>query len=278
MTHRLQKNRPPTRMMTWNLNASLKASRTQRTTSKTLFPFYNTKDGGKLGASDFNLRVTLQILLGIGAIGVYFVALGHYTAVQPSAFPTPRPTRGSTEIGLFDEDPALYTLTPSPSPTGYRQPTLQVVQRTVGGSLPTDQTPSLGDNPSGGVSVPTDVYIYMSPTPAGERFAIQLFSYYPAADPDYCLTYDFKAKDCLSLTTSGRDWRDFDQRAFACPVQWLGYELQIPSIGRFPCLDTGEQLTCEGDLCRVAWLDSGLVHTQSHFEGFLYRVTAPPKH
>lgn len=121
----------------------------------------------------------------------------------------------------------------------------------------------------GVVNVDVSPYPYPRPTkilplpdpPVPQQYNVVLYSYWPPANDNFCLDYDYENKDCLSTMTSGLPWQEFNQGALACPDYWLGDTVTIEgdSISGFlPCLDTGTDAVCIDGSCTLFIMDSSL--------------------
>lgn len=92
---------------------------------------------------------------------------------------------------------------------------------------------------------------------------VDLFGFDPAQSPDFCLDWDYGRSECLSMMNSGLDWRDYYEKAIACPIEFpLGAVVEV-GLGDnhlyYTCLDRGSSVICDGGQCRFGILTHDLV-------------------
>ena len=88
--------------------------------------------------------------------------------------------------------------------------------------------------------------------PVGELVRVRLSHYQPWLGPPNCGV--FVAGECVSAMASGLDWREWIDRAAACPKSWPYWtQLQLPGGETFVCLDRGSAIRYGQD--GVPWVD-----------------------
>lgn len=95
---------------------------------------------------------------------------------------------------------------------------------------------------------------------------VYMLWYWPDDGPMWCLEYG--PDGCVSSTTSGEAWRDWEDVGLACPAEWLGHWLQIEGR-QYKCVDTGVNWWCDDTLCTVGLItqDPIAVETVALVEG-----------
>jgi hypothetical protein len=88
---------------------------------------------------------------------------------------------------------------------------------------------------------------------------VKMTHYWPPLGGENC--WWFYEGYCHSPMKSSIPWETLVEIAAACPTHWLGGVVEVPEIGRrFFCLDTGDKVVCEDNVCVVDVL------TQNRYE------------
>lgn len=268
---------------------ALNLSKKQRLQFPKLYPYLLGRNGQEIRGGGVSVVAILNVLVALGVIVAYFYYAGTFaTRVSGRTLDVPDDAE-MAERGLAvvfsTSTPGVSPATPLPdgvivSEGVFVRPVGVVSTSTPGGSSPSPPlSPTLTPTvtPPPGDSLKLSFYDYPEYEPifsdvVGQYVELQIFSYWPPLSDDFCDVYDYAAGDCSSFMTSGDDWRSWDGQALACPADWLGAYVDVPSIGRLPCLDTGSTIACEGVLCRVALLDSSMAYVEpAWMPAFLYR-------
>jgi hypothetical protein len=79
---------------------------------------------------------------------------------------------------------------------------------------------------------------------------VKMTHYWPPLGGENC--WWFYEGYCHSPMKSSVPWETLIEIAAACPPHWLGGVVEIPEIGRrYLCLDTGDKVVCEDNVCIV---------------------------
>jgi hypothetical protein len=79
---------------------------------------------------------------------------------------------------------------------------------------------------------------------------VKMTHYWPPLGGENC--WWFYDGYCHSPMKSSVPWETLIEIAAACPPHWLGGVVEIPEIGRrYLCLDTGDKVVCEDNVCIV---------------------------
>ena len=89
--------------------------------------------------------------------------------------------------------------------------------------------------------------------------------YWPPLGGENC--WWFYEGYCHSPMKSSVPWETLVEIAAACPPHWLGGVVEVPDIGRrFLCLDTGDKVICEDNVCVV----DVLTQTRYDWDGHIF--------
>jgi hypothetical protein len=150
------------------------------------------------------------------------------TQVPASPTPAASPVPSRTSIPP--------TLTPTPVPTATSSP---VPEATVALAIP--GTPEAVIMDWGDWTCR-----YCDKMPA----KVKMTHYWPPLGGENC--WWFYEGYCHSPMKSSVPWETLIEIAAACPPHWLGGVVEIPEIGRrYLCLDTGDKVVCEDNVCVV---------------------------
>jgi hypothetical protein len=94
---------------------------------------------------------------------------------------------------------------------------------------------------------------------------VKMTHYWPPLGGENCWWY--YEGYCHSPMKSSVPWETLVEIAAACPPHWLGGVVEVPDIGRrFLCLDTGDKVICEDNVCVV----DVLTQTRYDWDGLIF--------
>jgi hypothetical protein len=172
----------------------------------------------------------------------------------------------ATQVPQPTQVPPSPTASPSPTPTQTSPPPTSTPLST-NTPLP---TPSPVENQALALPEPTETPVmgfgdwacrYCDKMPV----KVKMTHYWPPLGGENC--WWFYEGYCHSPMKSSVPWETLVEIAAACPTHWLGGVVEIPDIGRrFLCLDTGDKVVCEDNVCVV----DVLTQTRYDWDGLIF--------
>jgi hypothetical protein len=210
---------------------------------------------GTIKRTPFSLSAALIIVSYLGFMSMSLIPLSTNDFKEYSGKPVTRSALESETKPIYGEPtPLAPTPTASASPISTRTP---LPTRTPSPTLVPSETPS--PVPS---STATPQLIISSEEEVMDwgdwtcRYCdkmpvkVKMTHYWPPLGGENC--WWFYEGYCHSPMKSSVPWETLIEIAAACPTHWLGGVVEIPEIGRrYLCLDTGEKVVCEDDVCVV---------------------------
>jgi hypothetical protein len=208
----------------------------------------------KVTRGPFSLSAALIIVSYLGFMSMSLVPLSTDNFKEYTGPPQSAPGLAHTPVETRDEPTQVPA---SPTPTASPVPSRTPIPPT---STPTTE-PSATSSP-----VPDETIALTIPgTPEAAlmdwgdwtcRYCdkmpakVKMTHYWPPLGGENC--WWFYDGYCHSPMKSSVPWETLIEIAAACPPHWLGGVVEIPEIGRrYLCLDTGDKVVCEDNVCIV---------------------------
>ena len=166
--------------------------------------------------------------------------------------------------------PTLAPPSPTASPFPSATPTLPLPSPTSQPTVLPSTTDLSGESQVSVLATPTETPVmdfgdwscrYCDKMPA----KVKMTHYWPPLGGENC--WWFYEGYCHSPMKSSVPWETLVEIAAACPPHWLGGVVEVPDIGRrFLCLDTGDKVVCEDNVCVV----DVLTQTRYDWDGLIF--------
>jgi hypothetical protein len=207
----------------------------------------------KLKHSPFSLSAVLIIVSYLGFMSMSLIPLTNDNFKEYTGNPFSADNPAPESVAITSEPtqlPATYTA--SPAPTTTLQP------KNTSSSTP---IPSKTSSPVPSATVTPELVNFSEQVSMdwGDwtcRYCdkmpvkVKMTHYWPPLGGENC--WWFYEGYCHSPMKSSVPWETLIEIAAACPPHWLGGVVEIPEIGRrYLCLDTGDKVICENDICIV---------------------------
>ena len=205
--------------------------------------------------SSFSLSAVLIIVSYLGFMSMSLVPLSTDNFVEYSG----KPPIAGAKVSSSQSAP-VDPISPPPSPTSTTSPLLT---RTIPPTRTSSPTPAPSKTPSPVSSPSATPQLIVTPEEEimdwGDwscRYCdkmpvkVKMTHYWPPLGGENC--WWFYDGYCHSPMKSSVPWETLIEIAAACPTHWLGGVVEIPEINRrYLCLDTGDKVVCEEDICVV---------------------------
>jgi hypothetical protein len=220
----------------------------------------------------YSLSAVLIIIAYLGFVSMSLVPMSTDNFKEFSG----RPIAANAEAESLDLQPTQISqptqAPPSPTATASPTPTRTIPAPTLTPRSTTTPLPSLAAEETQALALPAATEIpllgfgdwscrYCDKMPV----KVKMTHYWPPLGGENC--WWFYEGYCHSPMKSSVPWETLVEIAAACPAHWLGGVVEVPDIGRrFLCLDTGDKVLCEDNVCVV----DVLTQTRYEWDGLVF--------